>query len=172
MSKEIDVDCRKYRKSTHLASVDLDVMRDEGKALVFTIKQAWYETNVNVSGKKTDGYFCRFNEHEKDMVLNSTNRLVIAEIAKDAGFKGMESYNVKNWGGLVVLLYVDPTVTMMKKTVGGIRIKEVKKQSPELTPEHKRWEEAKVKVKTGGADIDTLRKYWTITQENFDILCL
>ena len=120
---ERDIDCRKHRKSTHLAAADLDGMTSEGKSLVFTIKDAWYETGVDVSGNKTDGYFCTLKEHDKPLVLNSINRAAISVIANNGGFKEVTAYNIGNWAGLIVELYVDRKVKMMGATVDGIRVK-------------------------------------------------
>ena len=47
---ETQTDWRKYRKSTHLASADLDAMETDGIPLIFTIKDVKYETGVDVSG--------------------------------------------------------------------------------------------------------------------------
>ena len=120
---ERDIDCRKHRKSTHLAAADLDGMTSEGKSLVFTIKDAWYETGVDVSGNKTDGYFCTLKEHPKPMLINSVNRMAISSIANDGGFKEVTAYNIGNWKGLIIELYVDRKVKMMGSTVDGIRVK-------------------------------------------------
>ena len=107
---ERDIDCRKHRKSTHLASPDLDAMTLEGKDLIFEILDIWYETGVNVSGNKTDGYFCKLKGVKKDWVLNSINRDVLSSFAKKNGLKGADAYNIGNWKGLVIELYVDRNV--------------------------------------------------------------
>lgn len=120
---ERNIDCRKHRKSTHLASADLDALTLEKKPLKFTITDVRYETGVDVSGNKTDGYFVKFKEHKKEMVLNSVNRKVLADFALTLGFQNEERYNIGNWVGMEVELYVDRNVKMMGKIVDGIRIK-------------------------------------------------
>ena len=40
---EQKTDWRKFRKSTHLASADLDALETDGKKLIFTIKEVKYE---------------------------------------------------------------------------------------------------------------------------------
>jgi hypothetical protein len=55
--EEVKTDWRKFRKSTHLASPDLEIMLSEGKSLNFTIKEVLHEKEVMVSGTKTDGFF-------------------------------------------------------------------------------------------------------------------
>lgn len=134
---ERDIDCRKHRKSTHLASPDLDALTLEKKPLIFTILDTWYETGVDVSGNRTDGYFCKLQEHKKNMVLNSVNRKQLAVFAKNKGFEGAECYNIGNWKGLTIELYVDRNVKMMGKIVDGIRIRPkqpvIKKVKPKFT---------------------------------------
>ena len=68
---ETQTDWRKFRKSTHLASADLDALETDGKKLIFTIKEVKYETGVDVSGTKMDGIFCYFIEAIKPLKLNS-----------------------------------------------------------------------------------------------------
>lgn len=122
--RETDVDCMKHRKSTHLAGVDVEVIVSEKGHCNLTIKQAFYEKGVDVSGSKTDGYFIDFVEDVKPMVANSTNRKTIALIVKDCKqLSSIDSRNVKNWTGLVIDLYFDPTVKMMGSVVGGIKVK-------------------------------------------------
>jgi hypothetical protein len=63
---------------------------------------------------------------------------------------------------------------MKGETVSGVRIK---KELPvlekhELNPESRFWDRAKEKVKKGEADFDSLNMHYSITQENFDLLCL
>ena len=124
MNKEENIDCMKYRKSTHIAGVDVDmIVAEKGKCIV-TIKEAYYAKNVDVSGNKTNGYFLEFAEDLKPMVVNSTNRATIAKILKDASkLSAAESRNIGNWLGLKIELTFDSTVKMMGKITGGIRVK-------------------------------------------------
>lgn len=123
--KETDVDCMKYRKSTHIASVDVEAIIAEKGKCELTIKLAYYEKQVNVSGNKTDGYFLEFQQPGiKNMVVNSGNRKKIAAIVKEnKDMTSVESRNVKNWAGTKIQLDVDPTVKMMGEVVGGIVVK-------------------------------------------------
>ena len=121
--KETGIDCMKYRKSTHLAGVDVEmIIADKGKC-VLTIKESYYDTGVDVSGNRTDGYFLEFVEGVKPMVVNSTNRKIIASIVKIKNkCTGSESRNIGNWKGLTIQLVFDESVKMMGKLTGGIRI--------------------------------------------------
>ena len=120
---EKGIDCMKYRKSTHLAGVDVETMIDDKGKCLLTIKDAYYNTNVDVSGNKTDGYFLEFADGVKPMVVNSVNRKTIANIVKQTkGITSVESRNIGNWIGLQIELTFDASVKMMGKVTGGIRI--------------------------------------------------
>ena len=160
---ERDIDCRKHRKSTHLASPDLDAMTLEGKDLIFEILDIWYETGVNVSGNKTDGYFCKLKGVKKDWVLNSINRDVLSSFAKKNGLKGADAYNIGNWKGLVIELYVDRNVKMMGKIVDGIRIKPIQ---PTIKKEKPIFTEDKIKPTfEKGITIEQIKGIYNISKE-------
>ena len=82
MSLERNIDAMKYRKSTHLAGVDVEMIITEKGNCILTIQDAYYNTNVDVSGNKTDGYFLEFEENVKPMVVNSVNRKTISNIMR------------------------------------------------------------------------------------------
>ena len=121
--KETGIDCMKYRKSTHLAGVDVEMIIAEKGKCVLTIKESYYNTGVDVSGNRTDGYFLEFVEGVKPMVANSTNRKIIASIVKIRNkCSNSESRNIENWKGLTIQLVFDEEVKMMNKRTGGIRV--------------------------------------------------
>jgi len=127
--KETDIDSMKYRKSTHLAGIDVDaIVTDKGNCIL-TIKEAFYDTNVDVSGNKTNGYFIDFAEDVKPMAANSGNRKIINDIVKEKlGCTSAESRMLPNWKGLQIDLFFDPTIKMMGKVTGGIKVKPVEKK--------------------------------------------
>ena len=121
--KELNVDCMKYRKSTHIAGVDVDMIIAEKGKCILTIKESYYNTGVDVSGNKTDGYFLEFIEDIKPMVINSTNRKVVASIVKIKNkCSSAESRIISNWKGLSIELIFDESIKMMGKKTGGIRV--------------------------------------------------
>jgi len=126
--KETEIDSMKYRKSTHLAGIDVDaIVTDKGNCIL-TIKEAYYDTNVDVSGNKTNGYFIDFIEDVKPMVANSGNRKIINDIVKEKlNCTSAESRMLPNWKGLQIDLYFDPSIKMMGKVTGGIKVKPVVK---------------------------------------------
>lgn len=122
--KQTNIDCMKYRKSTHLAGVDVDAIVHEKGKCILTIKEAYYNEGVNVSGNKTDGYFLEFLEDVKPMVINSTNRQIVSKIIKQKlGCTAAESRNISNWKNQQIELYFDENVKMMGKITGGIKVK-------------------------------------------------
>lgn len=143
---ETNIDCMKYRKSTHLAAVDVDSIIAEKGICELTIKLAFYDKGVDVSGNKTDGYFLRFEENGvKDMVVNSGNRKKIASIIKELkNCTPVESRNIANWVGLKIGLKVDPNVKMMGQVVGGIIVDLQYKSIPKKTLEQAKEEFSKV----------------------------
>ena len=155
-------DWRQFRKSTHLASADLDALEAAGKSLIFTIKEVKYETGVNVSGTKMDGVFCHFTQPINPLKLNSTNSKILAGFAKQDGF-GKECNVIENWAGMTIELFVDRNVKMMGAITDGVRIQPLRpkpKTKPEFT------EANFADAKKANATIETIKKHYSITAEN------
>lgn len=152
--KETNIDCMKYRKSTHLAGVDVDMIIAEKGKCELTIKAAYYDKNVNVSGNKTDGYFLEFVEDVKPMVINSTNRKTVASVLKIKNkCSGAESRNIGNWIGLKIELIFDPTIKMMGKITGGIKVASIS-PIPKISDENAK------KLLNDCEDLKNLPKVW------------
>jgi len=160
--EEKKTDWRKYRKSTHLASADLDAMETDKIPLIFTIKDVKFETGIDVSGTKMDGIFCYFIEPIKPLKLNSTNNKILAGFAKKDGLVGKDCHIIENWKGMRIELFVDRNVKMMGTTTDGVRIKPIQpitKLKPEFTEVN--FENAK----KANATIEQIEKSYTITNE-------
>ena len=128
--KETEIDSVKYRKSTHLAGIDIEAIVSDKGNCVLTIKEAYYDRNVDISGNKTDGYFIDFVEDVKPMVANSGNRRIINDIVKEKlGCTSADSRLLPNWTGIQIDLFFDPSVKMMGKVTGGIKVKPVVKKA-------------------------------------------
>jgi len=152
--KETNIDCMKYRKSTHLAGVDVESRMSENGNCILTIKNAYYEKNVDVCGRKTDGYFLEFAEDVKPMIVNSTNRKTIANIVKDATkCTTSESRNIGRWVGLKLELFFDENVKMKGEEVGGIRIKQ--KSFMELSDKNA------ITILSASTNLAELQQNWT-----------
>lgn len=155
-------DWRKYRKSTHLASADLDAMETDNVPLIFTIKAVKYETGVDVSGTKMDGIFCHFIEPIKPLKLNSTNNKILAGFAKKNGLIGKECHVIENWSGMKIELFVDRNVKMMGAITDGVRIKPlqpIEKVKPDFTEAN--FEAAK----KANATIEQIKSKYNVSKE-------
>jgi hypothetical protein len=77
------------------------------------------QENVAKEGAPEELKWClHFAEHEKPMVLNSTNTQIIA------GFTKCE--NTDDWVGKKVVVYVDPNVSFGGRVTGGLRVRQPK----------------------------------------------
>lgn len=160
---ENQTDWRKYRKSTHLASADLDALETEGKKLIFTIKEVKYEENVDVSGTKMNGIFCYFVEPIKPLKLNSTNNKILSGFAKKNGLVGKECHIIENWKGMLIELYVDRNVKMMGAITDGVRIKPLQPTQNKVLPN---FTEAQFEnAKKANATIEQIKTKYTLTPE-------
>ena len=160
---ETKTDWRKYRKSTHLASADLDAMETDNISLIFTIKEVKYETGVDVSGTKQDGIFCYFVEPIKPLKLNSTNNKILAGFAKKNGLIGKECHVIENWKGMFIELYVDRNVKMMGAITDGVRIKPIQPVLNKVLPN---FTEANFEsAKKANATIEQIKSKYTLTKE-------
>jgi hypothetical protein len=161
--KETNVDSMKYRNSTHLAGVDVEIMiAEQGECLV-TIKLAWWETDVMVSGKTVDGYFCTFEENIKPMKLNTTNRKILRGFCIADGLEPRVARNTGSWTGLKINLIFDPTIRMKGEVVGGIRISPVRPAIMKVKPT---FTEANFeKAKKAKATLEMIEGAYLITPE-------
>jgi hypothetical protein len=108
---------RNVFKSDHLGSADLEDLIEQGKPLIFTIKNVVQEKQAKVAGKKIDANIAYFVEPIKPMVLNATNSKQIKL------FTG--SPFVQDWVNVLVELYVDENVQMKGVTTQGVRIRQI-----------------------------------------------
>ncbi len=77
------------------------------------------QENLAMEGKPSElKWVMFFAEHEKGIVLNSTNIQLAASICA--------SQNTDDWIGKRIVLYSDPNVSFGGKLVGGIRIRAAK----------------------------------------------
>ena len=123
---------RKVYKSDHLGVADLEELLEDGKSLIFTIKEVKQELNVTVAGKKGDFNIAYFNEKIKPLVLNATNAKIVSKFNNNSSF-------VEDWSDTIIELYIDPNVKMKGELVGGVRIKPIKptpKENPIFNEPH------------------------------------
>ena len=119
MSTENKHHYRNVFKSDHLGSADLEDLIEQGKSLVFTIKEVKQEFGAKVAGKKGDFNIAYFNEKIKPLVLNATNSKQIKAFAGGSPF-------VENWKNIVIELYIDENVRAVTGgTTQGVRIRPI-----------------------------------------------
>lgn len=136
MNMETNCDAFKYRKSTHLAGVDVREMIREKGYCELTIKLAYYDKGVNVNGKKQDGYFIRFEEPVKEFMPNSGNKRIIARLVQNKlNCSVTESTLLNNWTGLKIRLLFDPNRKFAGEVTGGILVDESFLSVPKKTLE-------------------------------------
>lgn len=163
--KETNIDSMKYRKSTHLAGIDVETIIADKGSCILTIKEAFYDTNVDVSGNKTSGYFIEFEENVKPMVANSGNRKIIGNILKATkNLTSTDSRNIGNWKGLKIELLFDPTVKMMGKVIGGIKVAE-KYELPELVKDSENFNKCKTAIEKSGFTIEQIKAKYKVSKE-------
>lgn len=146
---------RKVFKSDHLGVADLEEFIEEGKSLIFTIKQVKQEFNVAVAGRKGNHNIAYFKENIKPLVLNSTNSKIVKSFNNNSSF-------IEDWSNTVIELYIDETVKMKGETVGGVRIRPVQpkqKVKPIFT------ESNFSKAKDANATIEMIKKSYSISNE-------
>jgi hypothetical protein len=113
---------RKVFKSDHLGSADLEEFIEDKKSLIFTIKhvkQYIYENNdkktgIVVAGKRISANIAYFVEDIKPLVLNATNSKIVKSFCR--------SSFTQDWNNVLIELYVDTNVRLVKETVSGVRI--------------------------------------------------
>lgn len=113
---------RKVFKSDHLGSADLEELVEDGKRLIFTIKEVKQEFNVSVAGKKGNFNIAYFVEPIKPLVLNATNSKTVKSFNKTKDHPNGSPF-VEDWKNTPIELYIDASVKMKGEVVGGVRIK-------------------------------------------------
>lgn len=169
--KETEIDCMKYRTSTHLAGIDVETIINEKGNCILTIKDAYYDKDVYVSGNKTNGYFLEFTEDVKPMCANSINRKTISSIIK--GIKKCtpaESRFLPNWIGLQIDLGFDESVKMMGKVVGGIRVKSTQLIKEKKLISDANFDKALLSINAGTYTAEKLKADFLLTEEQIEKL--
>lgn len=150
---------RKVFKSDHLGTADLEDFIEEGRKLIFKIKQVKQEFDVMVAGRKGNHNIAYFHENIKPLVLNATNSKIVK------GFNNGSPF-VEDWGNTLIEMYIDPSVKMKGEVVGGVRIKPTQPilRLPELTKSMPAFEKVKEALKKGYKMAD-IKKRYTISPE-------
>jgi len=160
---------RRVFKSDHLGVADLEDYIEQGRPLIFTIKEVKQylidpkdkNSGIVVAGKRTSCNIAYFNESDvKPMVINSINSKRISSFNDNSSF-------VDDWANTVIELYIDENVKLGKDTVGGFR---VKTQQPKIEAKKKpindeRFSTAFEQIKSGNFAVETLRDKFDLTED-------
>lgn len=153
---------RNTSKSDHLAKEDIMGLP---QPVIYTISHCSQESNRKVAGKNIPLCNVAFFKDQgvKPWVINQTNAKILAN------FCGTPS--VSQWKNVPIELYVDMSVKMKGVAVGGVKLR---KQQPQLalekiTESHRDWNQAVERVGAGMTK-EELEKFYSITQENFNLL--
>lgn len=148
---------RKVYKSDHLGVIDLEELIEQGKPLIFTIKEVKQEIGVVVAGNKGNHNIAYFVEPIKPMVLNAGNAAIIR------GFAPNKSVDTDNWKNITVELYIDANVKMKGQIVGGMRIKPIQPKINKVKPNFTEANfEAALKA---NATLEQIKSRYSITPE-------
>jgi len=155
-------DWRKSRKSTHLASADLEIMQAEGKSLIFRIKEVKHE-HQKVNGTNTEGDYCQLEGVVKQLKLNTKNKNQIAAFALKNGIAPEDKHVIEYWSGLHIELYVDHNVRFGNDIVDGIRIKPLQPVIQKVLPLFTEANFAPAHAQK--ATLELIKKHYSITPE-------
>lgn len=148
---------RNVFKSDHLGSADLEDFIEQGKQLIFTIKNVVQEKGAKVAGKKIDANIAYFVEPIKPLVLNATNSKIMKQ------FTG--SSFVQDWNNVLVELYVDDNVQLKGATTQGVRIRQIQpriKTKPDFSETHF------ALAKKANATKEQIESKYTLSQETYN----
>jgi hypothetical protein len=99
---------------------------DVGRGALATVDKC-LQMNVAKEGADPELKWClTFQEHEKPLVLNSTNIQLCEKV--------FGSDDTDHWHGKRIVLYTDPNVSFQGKLVGGIRVRAPKATAPPPPP--------------------------------------
>lgn len=143
MAKTKDVSYRKAYKSDHLGVLDLEEMLEQGKSLLVTVKEVWYE-DTTVAGNKGNYNIAYFEEAGvKPLVLNATNAATLRHLC--GGGVELNTWKLP----ILVELHIDRSVKMKGEVVGGVRIKREKVSKPKLPIKDADWPKALAALEAG-----------------------
>lgn len=140
----------------------------ESGTLILTIKSAnWEEVKNPIINTSEAKRVVRFQEDVKPLICNETNA---KSISKATGVKYMEDS-----GGFKIELYRHNIIDRKtKENIDCIRVRDraPKVSKPVMDESSKNWDSLKERIKTDSSiTIESIRKHYDITQENFDKLC-
>ena len=156
---------RKVFKSDHLGVADLEDLVEAKSNLIFKIKHVRQEMGVRVAGRKGDHNIVYFEESIKPLCLNAGNAKILKALSGGSAF-------VEDWSGIVLQLYIDPSVSFGGEITGGVRINPNRPalEKPVLTPDMTNaWTNALAAYKRDGNFNKVLERMF-ISEDNLALL--
>ncbi len=141
---------------------------NDNQEVTLSIKAVKKTLVTGANGQKEECTVASFNEsvngENKPMILNKTNCKIIEKLYKTP--------YIEDWRGKLITIYIKQNIKAFGELVDALRIKEIvpRKTKPELTPSSDKWATAKERVK-GGMTYEQLTKHYSLTKENFELLC-
>jgi len=153
---------KKMQDPNYLGSWDLMDADGNIKDVVLTIKVVEKQKIFDGKGGSEDLPVLVFTDDKyKPMVMNATNLKAVAKVTG--------SVFIEDWAGCKIQITVKK-VKAFGDIHDALRIVEKMIVLPELTPEHKRWDGAKVGLKNGSITMEQIYKNYTLTEANKQLL--
>lgn len=138
---------------------------DPGEDRNVQIVKVQREQVTGPDGKKEECTVAHLNG-QKPFILNSTNQKTITKVTG--------SPYIEDWAGKWITLYV-AKVRAFGDTVDALRVRDkapnVTPTKPDFNPKHDRWAGAVKALAAGNTTIDEIKKSFTLTKENEELLC-
>lgn len=152
---------KKLRNPNYIGSYEL-MTGGEPKDLVVEIVSAKKEHVQN--GDKKEEAMVVYLKNQKPFIVNSTNAKSIT--------KALGSPYIEDWSGKRITLYV-AKIRAFGESVDALRVRPtapVEPSLPDLNPKHPKWEGAIDAMKKGSTTIESIRKSYTLNDENEKLL--
>lgn len=149
---------KKLRNPDFIGSWDLVNPDGSYRNASLTIKEVKKQMVHDGKGGQEECVIVHFQE-SKPMIMNSTNLKATAKV--------MGSNFIEDWQGKKIEITVEK-VKAFGEVHDAMRVSRV---SLELTPRHPKWSGAKEAIKNKTVTIDQIKKQYTISPENEQLLC-
>lgn len=119
---------------------------------------------VKGEGGKSEECTVAYLVNEKPFILNRTNCKTLTKILK--------SPYIQHWAGKTITIFA-AKIKAFGEEMEALRIKDTlpkEKALPELTPDHKQWQEAVKFLSSDTGTIEQIKKKYFLTEENQELL--
>ena len=136
---------------------------DPGQELNVTIEKVVREKVKGADGKEEECTVA-YLKGQKPFILNATNSKAITA--------ALGTPYIEQWKGKTITIFA-AKIKAFGELMEALRVKTKAPviALPELHPLHKRWSEAQQAMYTGNTNIEEIKKRFTLTKENEQLLC-